>query len=91
MHYAPLDPTARYRVRVVYSEQGRHIKVRLDANEGLEVHPYIHKPELQGPIEFDIPPEATQEGQLTLRWRREPGQPGVGTGSDVSEVWLIKL
>jgi hypothetical protein len=90
MHYADLDPAARYRVRVVYSGQNRQIKVRLDANEGIEVHPYIHKPKICGPVEFDIPQGATQGGQLTLRWRREPGHAGVGTGSDVSEVWLTK-
>ena len=34
-------------------------------------------------------PEATQGGRLTLRWFREPGHAGSGTGCGVSEVWLI--
>ena len=51
---------------------------------------FITKPDTRGPIEFDVPQEALREGNLTLRWCREPGKAGVGTGSGVSEVWLIK-
>jgi hypothetical protein len=91
MHYPDLDPRARYHVRIVYSRQATDVQVRLEANEGLEVHPFILKPEAYRPVEFDVPQEATQEGHLTLRWRREPGQAGVGTGCDVCEVWLIKV
>ena len=42
------------------------------------------------PVEFDIPREATRNGELNLTWTREPGQGGNGRGCQVSEIWLIK-
>ena len=90
MRYGGLDPAARYRVRVVYSDQAPHIKVKLDAN-GLEVHPWMHKPTPRQPLEFDVPQAATQGGELTLTWLREPEMGHSGTGAEVSEVWLIKV
>lgn len=89
MHYSGLDPAARYRVRVVYSDQAPQVKVRLEAN-GHVVHPWILKPQPRQPLEFDVPQAATQGGELTLTWRREPGQGHSGTGAEVSEVWLVK-
>jgi hypothetical protein len=90
MRYTGLDPEAEYKIRVVYSAEKPEIKVRLDANGDIEVHPYIHKPPQQGPVEFDIPQEATRGGTLELAWRREQGKGGSGIGCDISEVWLIK-
>jgi hypothetical protein len=66
------------------------VRVRLEANEGIEVHPYILKAQPRRPMEFEVPHEATWEGHLTLRWYREPGHGGSGTGCDISEIWLIK-
>ena len=43
LHFPNLDPQARYRVRILYAEQPSHhpaVMVRLDAGDGLEVHPY---------------------------------------------------
>jgi hypothetical protein len=91
MHYPDLDPNAQYKVRIVYSTVSPHIKVRLEANDGIEVHPLIFKQVPHGPVEFDVPKEATQGGELTLRWYREQGQGGSGTGCEVSELWLIKV
>ena len=91
MHYPDLDPDAQYKVRIVYSSVNPHIKVRLEANGGTEVHPLVLKQVPRGPMEFLIPKEATQRGQLTLKWYREQGQGGSGTGCEVSEVWLIKV
>jgi hypothetical protein len=91
IHYPDLDPNARYKVRIVYSGATPHIKVRLEANDGLEIHPFILKKVPRSPMEFDIPQEATQGGELTLRWYREQGLGGVGTGCDVSEIWLMKV
>jgi hypothetical protein len=91
MHYPDLDADARYNVRIVYSGANPHIKVRLEANDGLEIHPFILKKVPRGPMEFDIPHEATQGGELTLRWYREQGLGGVGTGCDLSEIWLMKV
>lgn len=90
MYYPDLDSDSQYKVRIVYSREGSNIKVRLEANDGIEVHPFILRKEPRGPMEFDIPKEATQSGSLTLRWYREPGKGGVGTGCDISEIWLIK-
>jgi hypothetical protein len=41
-------------------------------------------------VEFDIPANASANGQLALKWYREPGLGGNGRGCQVSEVWLIK-
>ena len=91
MHYPDLDPDANYRARIVYSRDNSRIKVRLEANDGIEVHSFIQKADPRCPMEFDIPKEATQDGKLTLRWYREPGRGGMGRGCDLSEIWLIKL
>ena len=85
-----LDPGAQYGVRIVYSSACPDIKVRLEANDGIEVHPFILKKKPRGPMEFSIPKEATAGGKLILRWYREPGYGSIGTGCDVSEVWLIR-
>jgi hypothetical protein len=90
MRYDDLDPSARYRIRMVYSEMSPEVKVRLDAN-GVEVHPWLFRPATRQPIEFDIPAQATAGGALTLTWRREPGRGHAGRGCDLSEVWLIKV
>ena len=37
------------------------------------------------PLEFVIPHEATQDGELTLTWQRVTGR-----GTQVAEVWLLK-
>ncbi|HLK60972.1 MAG TPA: hypothetical protein VKU00_30690 [Chthonomonadaceae bacterium] len=89
MRYTDLDPHAVYTLRIVYGgDDGR--KLRLVANDALEIHPYLAKP-LEGTLlEFDIPPEATASGELTLTWAREPGLGGNGRGCMVSEIWLLR-
>jgi hypothetical protein len=85
--YDGLDPSARYRVRVVYgAQQGR--KVRLTAGDGHEVHGFLAKP--FEPVEFDVPAAATAGGTLTLTWTPEPGIGGPGRGCQVCEVWVLK-
>ena len=88
--YEKLDPLARYRLRVVYGGDSPKKKIRLTANDAIEIHPFIQKPLPIGPIEFDVPPEATRHGELTLSWFREPGEAGNGRGCQISEVWLLK-
>ena len=90
MRYTDLDPDARYRVRIVYSDLHPKVMVRLEANEGIEVHPLIYKRMPRGAMEFDIPREATAGGELTLTWSREQGLGGNGGGCEVSEVRLIR-
>jgi hypothetical protein len=90
MHYSGLDPSARYRVRVVYAGDNPKRKIRLVANDVVEVHSLITKPIPFKPLEFPIPPAATRGGDLTLKWFGEPGLGGNGRGCQVSEVWLLK-
>ncbi len=90
MHYAELDPSASYKVRVVYTGDMFQIKVRLTAANTHEIHPLLTKPRSMTPLEFDIPRAATRTGQLDLSWHAEPGRGGNGRGCQVSEVWLIK-
>ncbi len=90
MHYSGLDPSARYRLRVVYGGDAVKRRIRLVADDQYEIHPLIEKPFPFRPLEFEIPPEATADGELWLSWQQEPGLGGNGRGCQVSEVWLLK-
>jgi hypothetical protein len=65
------------------------VRVRLTANDAIEIHPLVQKPRDMKPLEFDIPRSATRAGILDLTWHTEPVR-GNGRGCQVSEVWLIK-
>ncbi len=90
MHYQGLDRTAQYKIRVVYAGDSFKTRLRLAANDNIEVHPLIQKAFPIRPVEFDIPLKATGGGDLTLSWYREPGLGGNGRGCQVAEVWLIR-
>jgi hypothetical protein len=90
LRYQDLDRGAEYKIRVVYGGDSPRVKIRLMANDRIEIHPLIAKPMPVRPLEFDIPREATATGELTLSWSREPGLGGNGRGSQVSEIWLIR-
>ena len=90
MHYTGLDTEARYKLRVVYGGDNPKRKVRLVANENIPIHAYIPKPVPFRPLEFEIPPTATEKGELTLNWYGEPGLGGNGRNCQIAEVWLIK-
>ncbi len=90
MRYTGLDPAAQYKVRVVYAGDPSRFRVRLVADQNIEVHPLMAKEFPPRPREFDIPPQATSDGELTLTWTREPGAGGNGRGHQVAEVWLTK-
>ena len=87
MRYTGLDKGARYKVRVVYVGDPQR-DMRLVADDKFEVHPFIKK-EMR-PLEFDIPAEATADGELNLSWYQAPGSRGAGRGCQVAEIWLIK-
>jgi hypothetical protein len=93
LRYDRLDPTARYRVAVVYAGDVYSFtrKLRLDADGTTEVHGWISKEGHPKRAEFDIPPSATADGALTLTWRQEPGAGGAGRGNQIAEVWLQKV
>ena len=90
MRWPHLDPSAHYKVRVMYVGDAPKRLIRLVANGGLEIHPLIKKEFPYKPVEFDIPAEATRTGTLELSWYREAGLGGNGRGCQVSEVWLIR-
>jgi hypothetical protein len=90
MRYAHLDPHAQYRVRVVFSGRPTDPRIKLVANGNIEVHPWIQKPAVMGPVEFDVPAQATRSGTLVLRWILEPGQGGFQGSVDIAEVFLLK-
>jgi hypothetical protein len=89
LRYTELDRTAQYKLRVVYGGTVR-TKLRLVANGKTEIHPFRDKPQPIAPVEFDIPHEATADGELTLEWTKPAGGGGNGRGVQVSEVWLIR-
>ncbi|MGH9628505.1 MAG: hypothetical protein ACRD7E_09230 [Bryobacteraceae bacterium] len=84
MKYENLDPAARYKVRVVYGAG----PLRLRAAGSIEIHGYLDKP--YEVLEFAVPEEAINKGELTLEWNRSPGGGGAGRGCQVAEVWLIR-
>jgi len=91
MRYRDLDPNSSYRLKVVYvSRSSREARVRLMANEMIEIHPYLQKPPLFGVLEFDVPREATASGELRLRWTGDPEVGGPGAGPMIAEVFLIR-
>jgi hypothetical protein len=89
MRYTDLDPSAHYRLKVVYSGGNLDPKIRLEA-EGLEIHPLLAKPNPVHPLEFDVPRAATADGVLTLTWTEDLGRGSNGRGCQVGEVWLIR-
>lgn len=90
LHYDGLDPAASYKLRVMYAGDGLSKKIRLVADDNVEIHPLMAKPTPVRPVEFDIPRAATADGELDLSWYRAPGQGNNGRGAQVSEVWLIR-
>jgi hypothetical protein len=90
MHYDGLDPAAQYKIRVVYGGDSPNGKIRLVANGGIEIHPLMAKPAPVRPVEFDIPKQVTEKGELDLSWYREAGLGGNGRGCQVSEIWVIR-
>ncbi|MCC6154749.1 MAG: hypothetical protein IT367_13365, partial [Candidatus Hydrogenedentes bacterium] len=89
MKYDNLDPNAQYKVRAVYAGDKWDTQMKLVADDIL-VHDFIDKPNPIAPIEFDIPKEATKDGNLTLAWTQTPGRGSSGRGCQVAEVWLIR-
>ena len=88
--YRELDPVAQYKIRVVYAGDSVRPKIRLTANDEIEIHPLLARPIPFQPLEFDIPRSATAGGELRLKWYREAGLGDAGRGLQVAEVWLMK-
>jgi hypothetical protein len=90
LYFPYLDPNARYKVRIVYSDTEYEVKIRLQADDEIEIHPFMEKKYPRTPMEFDIPWQATCSGNLSLSLYREAGKGGVGAGPEISEIWIIK-
>jgi hypothetical protein len=90
MRYEHLDPNAAYKVRVVFVGRASEPKIRLMANEKIEVTGWISKPAKMGPVDFPIPLEATKAGTLTLQWFLAQGQDGFNGSVDIAEVFLMR-
>jgi hypothetical protein len=75
---------------VVYSDTEDEVKIRLVADEDIEIHPFMNKTYPRQPLEFDIPLAATCRGELRLSLVRQPGLGGLGAGHEISEIWIIK-
>ena len=92
MRYRGLDRAAHYRVRIVYAGDifGPDMLIRLVADDKYEVHPPITKELPIKPVEFDVPVEATRDGELTLTFSAPPGIGSAGRGNQIAEVWLMR-
>ncbi len=90
MVYSDLDPHAQYKIRLVYAGDSTTPKIRLTANDNIEIHPLMPRPIPFRPIEFEIPQSATSKGRLRLQWHRETGLGDAGRGLQVAEVWLVR-
>jgi hypothetical protein len=89
LRYDNLDPTARYKERIVYAGDNQRAHVQLLANDKRVIHPLIPKPAPIAPVEFTIPHEATRDGELRLEWSASPERGGPGRGCQIAEVWLL--
>jgi hypothetical protein len=89
VRYFDLDPKAQYKVRLVYAGDAPKMKIRMTAN-GVEIHPFMQKPNPAKRLEFDLPREITRGGTLELSWQRPAGLGGNGRGCQVSELWLMR-
>ena len=92
MRYSGLDPSAQYRVRVVYAGDvfSMNTTIKLVANDKYEVHPPAKKESPITPMEFEVPAEATRGGELTLTFSAPPGLGSAGRGNQIAEVWLVR-
>jgi hypothetical protein len=90
LHFPYLEPSARYKVRVIYSDTENEVKIRLVANNDIVIHPFLIKPNPPAPLEFDIPWDATRTGKLNLALSREEGLGGLGAGHEICEIWIIR-
>jgi len=84
MIYEPLDPGARYTLRVAYTGRFRS-KMKLVADGKYVVHDFVRTGE-QPTYAFALPREATADGAVRLTWTCGEGE----RGSQVSEIWLIR-
>ena len=91
LRYQGLDPSRRYRLRVVYAGEDYALPLCLTANRSLEIHPPWQRASNPQTMEFELPAEATRSGALELEWSRPEGLGGSGRGRQIAEVWLFPV
>ncbi|CAG4988950.1 hypothetical protein DYBT9275_00192 [Dyadobacter sp. CECT 9275] len=84
IHYDQLDPKAEYRIRISYTGRFRS-RMKMTTDDGQVVHELIQTGE-QPTFEFNVPQQATQDGEVTFIWNCGEGE----RGSQVTEIWLMK-
>jgi len=84
LRYTGLDPRSRYVVRATYSGRYRPT-LELWADGKWQIHGPVQTTVPPTIAEWPVPPEATADGSLALRWTRTAGR-----GAQVSEVWLMR-
>lgn len=88
VRYTGLDTSASYKLRVVYAGEDYTTPLTLVANDKFLIHgPRLPKSNPET-VEFLVPPAATRNGTLDLKWARPKGLGGGGRGVQVAEVWL---
>ncbi len=91
LRYQGLDPSRRYRLRVVYAGEDFALPLRLTANRTLEIHPPLQRASNPQTLEFELPAQAARSGALELEWARPKGLGGGGRGRQIAQVWLFPL
>jgi len=84
LFYNDLDPSAQYSLKVAYTGRFR-AKIQLFADETYQIHE-LFKTGKTPIMTFDIPVDATKDGQLKLTWTCGEGE----RGAQLAEMWLIK-
>ena len=82
--YNDLDPSVQYALKVAYTGRFR-AKIQLTADNVHKLHE-LFKTGIKPIMTFDIPLDATKDGQLKLTWTCGEGE----RGAQVAEVWLVK-
>jgi hypothetical protein len=111
LHYDDLDPKARYRVRFTlvrpwfqerYSMRMNQKSQQILADDIVLAEDQQLPERMSDFFTFDVPPEATRDGEVTIRLRkaagvadgprdeREQWRNSGGWGTIVSEVWLMR-
>ena len=75
---------AQYTLKIAYTGRFR-AKIRLTADDVYPIHELL-KTGTTPIMTFDIPVEATEDGQLKLTWTCGEGE----RGAQLAEVWLIR-
>jgi hypothetical protein len=89
LRYNDLRHDTGYRLRITYAGEDYVLPMELTANEGTILQPMRRRLSNPEQLEYDLPRPLTQDGTLTLSWKRPTGAGGGGRGGQVAEVWLI--